>query len=528
MRQAETALQDGRLDEAFDLVRVEAVRAHRRGQELIGRLVRALAERGRGHLVAGRLSQASADCDKAMQLGGNLPEVAELRTALAEAVAERQDRDRRKANLIGAIRDHLHNGQLSMGERWLASLDDTARAEALRAELQDHRGELERALVRAEEAFKHEDWAGAVESIVRAGRLHAGNARQLELCSQVAGTLAQRVRTALIQGRLDQGRLLLRVAAPIAGKSVELIELGGALDLIGRSAVAIEAGQCRRAVELLHQARVIVPQAAWLEQAISEAERAAESLERLRSGPLGMMLAASSNASPVSPPHSNPAAAPTEVMQPGEPRPLARGNVDAAFCSSDLPRKFMLHVDGIGSFLVLRDRSVTLGGAAGSRPADVPLLVDGSAGPIVIERADEDYFLSCARPVAVNNQPVQRKLLDNGDRIAVSAKCHVRFALPNAASTSALLSIAGGRMPGTDATRVILLDRSMVIGPGSAAHVRADDLSGPLVLHLRDGRLFCNTDQEVTVDGRPVDRQAGLPLDAQVRIGPVSMVIRPT
>ena len=128
----------------------------------------------------------------------------------------------------------------------------------------------------------------------------------------------------------------------------------------------------------------------------------------------------------------------------------------------------------------------------------------------------------------MNNQPVQRKLLDNGDRIAVSAKCHVRFALPNAASTSALLSIAGGRMPGTDATRVILLDRSMVIGPGSAAHVRADDLSGPLVLHLRDGRLFCNTDQEVTVDGRPVDRQAGLPLDAQVRIGPVSMVIRPT
>jgi len=149
MRQAETALQDGRLDEAFDLVRVEAVRAHRRGQELIGRLVRALAERGRGHLVAGRLSQASADCDKAMQLGGNLPEVAELRTALAEAVAERQDRDRRKANLIGVIRDHLHNGQLSMGERWLASLEDTARAEALRAELQDHRGELERALVRA-------------------------------------------------------------------------------------------------------------------------------------------------------------------------------------------------------------------------------------------------------------------------------------------------------------------------------------------------------------------------------------------
>ena len=61
---------------------------------------------------------------------------------------------------------------------------------------------------------------------------------------------------------------------------------------------------------------------------------------------------------------------------------------------------------------------------------------------------------------------------------------------------------------------------------GGCAHVRADDLAAPVVVHVRDGRLFCNTDQEITVDGRPMDRQGGLPLDAQVRIGPVSMVIK--
>jgi hypothetical protein len=330
-----------------------------------------------------------------------------------------------------------------------------------------------------------------------------------------------------VQGRLDQGRLLLQVAAPIAGKSVELIELGGALDLIGRCTVALESGQCRRAIEMLHQARVILPQADWLEQALAEAGRAAESMERLRGGPLGMMLASNSNAPAATVYHQNSVAERTVVVDPRGLKPAARGVSHPEVCNSDLPRKFMLHVDGIGSFMVLRDRSVTLGGAAGSRPADVPLLVDSSAGPTVIERADEDYFLSCARPVPVNNQPVQRKLLGNGDQIALSAKCHVRFSLPNAASTSAMLSIAGARMPGTDATRVILLDRSMVIGPGNAAHVRADDLPGPVILHLRDGRLFCNTDQDVTVDGRPVDRQAGLPMGAQVRIGPVSMVIRP-
>jgi hypothetical protein len=186
----------------------------------------------------------------------------------------------------------------------------------------------------------------------------------------------------------------------------------------------------------------------------------------------------------------------------------------------------MLHVDGIGSFLVIRDRAVTLGAAAGSRSPDVPLLVDSSAGAATIERADEDYLLTCGRPVAVNNQPVQRKLLGNGDRIALSSKCHIRFTVPNAATPSALLSIAGARLPGTDATRVVLMDRALVIGPGPTTHVRADDLAAPVVLHVRDGRLFCETDREVTVDGHPMDRQGGLPLNAQVRIGPMSMVIK--
>jgi hypothetical protein len=186
----------------------------------------------------------------------------------------------------------------------------------------------------------------------------------------------------------------------------------------------------------------------------------------------------------------------------------------------------MLHVDGIGSFLVLRDRSVTIGSASGSVRPDVGLLMDGSVSPATIERVEDDYFLDGSPGVRVNNAPTARKLLSHGDRICLSAKCHLRFALPNAASISAMLSIAGARMPGTDATRVILLDRSMVIGPGASAHIRADDLAAPAILHVRDGRLFCNTSEEITVDGRPMDRQAGLPLGAQIKIGPVTMVIR--
>jgi len=265
-----------------------------------------------------------------------------------------------------------------------------------------------------------------------------------------------------------------------------------------------------------------------MEQALSEAQLAAEAMERLRGGPLGMVVDVPPHTEAVVQEADRPMDQTVLVGAPGRnPAVQKMGEPNlAAKAGGTLPRRLVLHVDGIGSFLVLRDRSVTIGAAGGSRQPDVPLLVNSAAGLTTIERADEDYFLSCGGSVTVNGQRVERKLLSDGDRIGLSTKCHIRFTLPNAASTSALMSIAGGRLPGTDATRVVLLDRLLVIGPGNAAHVRADDLAGPVILHVRDDRLFCQTDQEVTVDGRPMDRQAGLPVDARVRIGPVSMVIR--
>ena len=44
LKQAETAVADGRLDEAFEIVQSEQIRQHRRGQKLIGRLAGAFVD----------------------------------------------------------------------------------------------------------------------------------------------------------------------------------------------------------------------------------------------------------------------------------------------------------------------------------------------------------------------------------------------------------------------------------------------------------------------------------------------------
>ena len=57
LKQTEAALADGRLDEACELLADQELRSHSRGQELLGRLVRALAARGVEHLSAGRAAR---------------------------------------------------------------------------------------------------------------------------------------------------------------------------------------------------------------------------------------------------------------------------------------------------------------------------------------------------------------------------------------------------------------------------------------------------------------------------------------
>jgi hypothetical protein len=89
IKHVECAITDGRLDEAFDLVRREEIRSHHRGQQLVSKLIEAYVERGRAHFQSRRLAQAFADGQKAHQLGGNKVEIAELLVEVTQAIAER-------------------------------------------------------------------------------------------------------------------------------------------------------------------------------------------------------------------------------------------------------------------------------------------------------------------------------------------------------------------------------------------------------------------------------------------------------
>ena len=516
IRQAESALKDGRLDEAFELARADDVRAHRRGQKLVGRLARALIERGGQHLAAGRWPQAMADCEKAGRLAGNLPEIAELRAAITDAVQTRQQSDRRRAGAVAAARRHIENGQLSVGEQVLADLDSgDGRGRELHNELAARRAAGEAALARARSALERDDWAAAIKALSEARSAHASNQELSELTARVVSLVTRRAGAAVDQGRLDLARSMMQQLGPLAVNSIDVQELEWIIEQCDSAARCVHQHRPRQAVEILRRLSAIRPSASWLADALNDAQQAAERLEQLRGGPLGLLTGDGARVA-----NESETTQDAETLRLAEQRALQERNTGPA-----LPARFMLHVDGVGSFLVLPDRRVAIGPAGSSRHVDVGLLAEAGLPTATIERVDEDYFLFCEVPVRVENTPVTRKLLVSGDRIALSGRCRLKFTVPNAASTSAILSLSGTRLPRSDARRVILLDREMILGPGSSAHIRADELPVPAVLQVRDGRLFCRTDAEVTVNDRPMDRLAGIPVGARVRIGPVSLVV---
>ena len=100
LRQAETALREGRLNEAFQLATRPDVREHRDGQRLITRLTDEFLTRSKSHLEAGRLGEARSDCDYARRLAGNQEAIGELNSLITDAERIRNRGTREKEHLI--------------------------------------------------------------------------------------------------------------------------------------------------------------------------------------------------------------------------------------------------------------------------------------------------------------------------------------------------------------------------------------------------------------------------------------------
>lgn len=524
IRQAECALGDGRLDEAFDLVMTNGMREHKRGQDLAGRLSRKLVERGRGHLEGSRLVQAGADCEKAAKLAGNLPEVEELRGDVAQSLMVKQQEERRRQEALAAARREIAAGHLSVGQEMLDGMKEEcgAGAATMLMDVAAKRAVIDNLIAKAEKALDRDDWETAVEELAAAKRTHANDARVRELVGQTTKALTKRIDVAISAGRLDTAACVVKRLSNIAGESVETEQFARTIEQCRLAWEMIEKGQPWRAEEIVRRLAVVLPDADWIQAALKNLRTAAEAMDQLRAGPFAMLE------------NGRGAAAAAVVNQSVEREaarvvPVAhaspRREVPVANVNETIAKKLILQVDGVGSFLVVRGPRISMGPVSAASSVDLAMIADAAAPVVVLERTEEDYFLRSGMPITVNDKATKGKLLRNGDKIAVSPRCRMSFRVPSWKSTTAVLDLHSARLPRADVRNVVLMDREVIIGGGSASHVRVDEMNIPAMLVVRDGNMYCQSKLGVTIDGQAADGDTAIPLGKQVQVGGVSFVI---
>jgi tetratricopeptide (TPR) repeat protein len=509
LKQCECALSNDLLDEAFELARQPDLRAHRRGQELAGELVDALVHRGQSHLGAGRLLQASSDCEKAMLLGGNQPEVAQLRTAVNNAMQNRDRANREFGQALAAARRHADQGQLTLGEQVLAAIESRdARVDGLKQELAGRRAAMESVAKKASDALAAGDWQASIDFVSTLRRGCSQDVALRQLCGKICDHVAQKISGAFESGRLDVASSMLIGLDRLPVQNVEAQHLRSTLDQCRAAYNAIENGRPQEAEATLRRLHAAWPKASWITETADRCKQLGDALSAVRGSPLSLAAMVS---------YRNDAFTQNAVAS---PFPRNAGSAGASSAES-----FCLHVDGVGSFQVFTAPALTIGPVSASRGVDIPLMLDAGVPTVTLSRSDEDYFLKAARPVLVNESSIVSKMLSSGDRIGLGSRCRITFRRPSAASASAVLDLSGTRLPASTIRQLVLMDREIIIGPGATAHIRADELAAPVVFQMRGKGLFCRSAAEIMVDDKAVGTSAEIPVGARISVGPVRFVV---
>jgi hypothetical protein len=519
LKQAETAVADGRLDEAFEIVQSEQIRQHRRGQKLIGRLARAFAKRGQENLEAERIQLALGDCNKAEKLAGNTEEVAKLRSAICSEMEQKRIRDQHRSFKVNQAKRNIQDGRISVGKAILDEADDSdSEAGIILHQANVARLELNEAITKAEQALKRNDLDSVIEIIAQAGIGNNKNDKVVELVSRLKALAIAQIRENLNTGRIDRAQSLWQKVSPIANGTVEISELGTALNHCRRAAECVAAGRPREAVSLLRKVKMICPAAKWLGNVTEQTRKAAELLDELAASPLGL---------DINPGSENDKETVGEKIDypPTDNKLIRQESGHEAGPGTSLTSKFVMQMDGVGSFLVLREGRITVGPISSSARPTIGLMADPNLPVATIERVEDDYFIRSSRPIHVNDVATTDKLLIDGDRIALSSRCRMKFHIPNPASTTAMLILSGARLGRADVRHIILMDRDILIGPSAGNHILAEALDETVTIYAQNGRLLCKAAQKVRIDDKPAGPAASLVIDKQIRIGQISFIL---
>lgn len=145
--------------------------------------------------------------------------------------------------------------------------------------------------------------------------------------------------------------------------------------------------------------------------------------------------------------------------------------------TSSPAERWRLWIDGCGGYLLLTGEEWEVGGAREHESPAISARADWprKAGKLV--REDQDYFW----------QPAESKqqLVIPGTSVPISGSAVMTLNCPSSLSNSAVLTLTPPHRFGGHVDAIILVDKTLVIGPGETNHIRTHHFSDQAVMVKR-------------------------------------------
>ncbi len=178
---------------------------------------------------------------------------------------------------------------------------------------------------------------------------------------------------------------------------------------------------------------------------------------------------------------------------------------DDATSVTNIPKRLMLWIDGVGAYLLCLKKEVTIGGPMqNSSPSEISLMANLSRCHATIIRDGESYFLEAHSPVHVDGRRVDwRTHLTKKSSIQLGENVQLQFRLPSVLSQSALLQFVSHHRPSFSVDGVVLMDENCLLGPGKENHIQCAQWEESLLLYIKGDNLYCKSHGDMFIDGEP-------------------------
>ncbi|MDA1015073.1 MAG: hypothetical protein O3A00_11560 [Planctomycetota bacterium] len=183
--------------------------------------------------------------------------------------------------------------------------------------------------------------------------------------------------------------------------------------------------------------------------------------------------------------------------------------------------RFMLWIDGVGSFLLCVGERVTVGGPRGSNveqpAADIAFLANLSRTHATLVRKSDSLILEAHSTASVDGRVVRDfESIVAGSSIVLGNSVRMSVSKPSELSMTARLDVQSVHRLEQSVDGILLFAETCLLGPSTDCHVRCPAWPESVLLVRRSNEFYCRSQADLIVGDEIANGMTEMPIGSVV------------